>query len=62
MRQKVFQRGCVGEVAATFAGDAELAPGLVHFLKQHNVLAALCRRRCRHKTGGTAADHDHVAI
>jgi hypothetical protein len=61
MRQKIVNVGHIGEVAAPFAGDAQLPTGLVHLLKQKDVSSRLGRlARCHHP--GSSSSHHYYFL
>ena len=60
--QGVAQSIGVGEVAAPFAGDAQLAARLVHLLeKQHAATTAGSGDGC-HKSGGAGTDNGYIVV
>ena len=61
MRQRVTQRLGVGEVATALAGDAQLAPRLVHLLKQKYLETTFGSGDCSHQSSRTAP-HDYDVV
>jgi hypothetical protein len=54
--------GTVGEIAATFAGNAKFAPGQGHLFQQQGASAGLCGLACSHEASGAAADNDNIRL
>jgi hypothetical protein len=58
MTKKIGGFGAVAKVAATFAADADLPAGALHFLKEYDFPASFGGSTRRHHACGTAADDD----
>ena len=56
LQQPLQVKGSIGHIAAPFAGDAQFAPGALHFFNQQHTAAPLGTHRCGGQPGSTDAD------
>ena len=61
MGEELFEGSGIGEVAATFAGNAQFAAGLVHLFQQNHFCPLLGGSYCGHHAGGTGTHYDDLA-